>query len=989
MTFSLAAFRSNRYVLAAILGSAALVLFLALSFIQNVQKSLWRNAVRNLLETTVQGANGLGTALQKDMDVLAAFAQDLRGINADDPEQIHKKLVAFSRFGTRIIFATKEGGYQATQSSPLPLPPAVEKVLEKPQTAGGGIEPHIHPITGRRVLSVYVPVVVQGGNRALLLMSTPIEKLYGHYSPAFYGNQGYSYVVDEHGGIVLRSIHHLSNKTFVNVFDILQHNQSRNADKLKEKMREGKTGALLLENDERDVLLCYTPLNINDWYFLSVIPKNVIMRDANAILQSAFVLCLAMAACLLFIVNVYLRTNEKYTNEAQYRQAIVSEAYLALSFNITRNRLEAVLCSQSPGFSASAQGLSSLDGFAESWARERVLPEDREAFLSHMERDGFLAAYARGEKEDECEYRLRSEAGDLVYIRQSLLLTEDQGTGEIWGLLVAKDVTENKLKEKQYTEALVAAYENADQASKAKSEFLSCMSHDIRTPMNGVIGMTAIALANLHDAERVRDCLHKISRSSEHLLSLINEVLDMSKIESGKLSLAESEMNLAELVENLLTMIRPSLEEKRHTFEVLLGNLAHEDVIGDPLRIQQVFTNVMSNAVKYTPEGGTIHFRIREHYNEPSNYAQFQFEIEDNGMGMDEAFQKRLFTPFERADNARLNNIPGTGLGMAITQSIVRLMGGEIKVDSELGKGTKCTITLNLKLQDKREHSTHGLEGLRVLIVDDDPDTCENICLILDKAGLKSEWASSGMEGIARVRAAQERDEGYCALLVDWKMPGMDGLETVRRIRAEIGGSMPIIILSSYDWTDIEAEALGAGVNAFLAKPLFRSRLLYLLKKLVSPSGTEGEHGLLPAGTDFSDMNVLLVEDNDLNMEIAREIIGLTGARVEEAENGQAAVEKVRLSPEFYYNMIFMDIQMPVMNGYEAARAIRALPREDVADLPVIAMTADAFAEDIQKAHDAGMDGHIAKPLDFDLLYTMMAKWLSLHRGGVSPKDKP
>ena len=273
--------------------------------------------------------------------------------------------------------------------------------------------------------------------------------------------------------------------------------------------------------------------------------------------------------------------------------------------------------------------------------------------------------------------------------------------------------------------------------------------------------------------------------------------------------------------------------------------------------------------------------------------------------------------------------------------------------------------------------------------MDDDPDTCENICLILDKAGLKSEWASSGMEGIARVRAAQERDEGYCALLVDWKMPGMDGLETVRRIRAEIGGSMPIIILSSYDWTDIEAEALGAGVNAFLAKPLFRSRLLYLLKKLVSPSGTEGEHGLLPAGTDFSDMNVLLVEDNDLNMEIAREIIGLTGARVEEAENGQAAVEKVRLSPEFYYNMIFMDIQMPVMNGYEAARAIRALPREDVADLPVIAMTADAFAEDIQKAHDAGMDGHIAKPLDFDLLYTMMAKWLSLIEVECPQKTSP
>jgi len=505
------------------------------------------------------------------------------------------------------------------------------------------------------------------------------------------------------------------------------------------------------------------------------------------------------------------------------------------------------------------------------------------------------------------------------------------------------------------------------------------MSHDIRTPMNAIIGMTAIAGAHIDDRERVVDCLSKITVSSRHLLSLINEVLDMSRIESGKVTLTEEDFNLSELIENLLTMVRPLAKEHNHELNVKINNIAHEYVFGDSLRIQQVFVNIVGNSVKYTPDGGRINISIFEKPTNKKHVGCYEFIFEDNGIGMSEDFIKKMFQPFERADDERANKVQGTGLGMAITKNIVGMMNGDIQVESKLGEGSKFTVTIFLKLQDEDLAATEELAELPVLVVDDDEDVCQSTTGILRDIGMQSEWVSSGEEAVKRVIARHEAGDDFFAVIVDWKMPGMDGVETTRAIRQSVGDEMPIIVFSSYDWTDIEAEAREAGVDAFIAKPLFKSRLISVFKEVISGEKEEDNtrNALSDiASMDYSNKRVLLVEDNEINREIAEEILGMTGLQIEAAENGQIALDMVSASADGYYDLVFMDIQMPVMNGYEAARGIRALGREYTDKLPIVAMTANAFAEDVVMAKDVGMNEHISKPLDMDKLEDVLKKWL-------------
>ncbi len=530
---------------------------------------------------------------------------------------------------------------------------------------------------------------------------------------------------------------------------------------------------------------------------------------------------------------------------------------------------------------------------------------------------------------------------------------------------------------KESNAALKDAYEAADRASSAKTDFLSNMSHDIRTPMNAIIGMTAIAGAYIDDKERVQDCLAKITASSKHLLSLINEILDMSRIESGKLTLSEEEFNLSDLIENLLTMVKPQVAEKNHQMNVRIVDIEHEDVIGDSLRIQQAFVNIMSNAVKYTPDGGTINLTISERPTNKTKVGCYEFVFEDNGIGMSREFMKKLFTPFERAENEYSSKIQGTGLGMAITKNIVNMMNGDIRVKSVQGEGTTFTVTIFLRLQSVDDVSTEELAGLPVLVVDDDEICCQSTAEILKEIGMDSEWVTKGHIAVERVSQRHDNDEDFFAVILDWKMPGMDGLETAKEIRRKVGNEVPIIIFSAYDWTDIEMEARAAGVDAFISKPLFKSRLTTLFK------GLAGEETAAPrneleniAQSDYSDKRILLVEDNEINREIAVEILGMTGIQIETAENGKIAVDMVSDSADGYYDLVFMDIQMPVMNGYDAASAIRSLGRKYTNRLPIIAMTANAFAEDVVATKNAGMNEHIAKPLDLGKLDDAMKRWL-------------
>ena len=539
------------------------------------------------------------------------------------------------------------------------------------------------------------------------------------------------------------------------------------------------------------------------------------------------------------------------------------------------------------------------------------------------------------------------------------------------------DVSQEKKAEIESHKALKDAYRAAENASRAKTEFLSNMSHDIRTPMNAIIGLTAIAGANIESQDRVVECLGKITKSSRHLLGLINEVLDMARIESGRMSLAEEDFSLPELVDNLLTLTKPAIDEHNHQLEVHVEHIEHEAVCGDSLRIQQVFVNLMSNAVKYTPDGGNITLTIKEKPNGFSELGCYEFSIEDNGIGMTPEFQKIMFEPFSRADDHRTTKVQGTGLGMAIARNIVNLMNGDIRVESAPNKGTKITVTVYLKLQENEKEQEKELLDLPVLVVDDDKTCCESTVATLQEIGIAGEWVLTGKEAVERCAARHKTGRDYFAVILDWKMPEMDGIATARRIRECVGEEVTIIILTSFDFSEIEEEARAVGVNAFMAKPLFRSRLTATLRQFTSGKKEKNARNYLEdfAKENYAGKRILLVEDNELNREIATEIIGMTGVTIDIAENGKIAVEKVMEAPEKWYDLIFMDIQMPIMNGYEATAAIRALAGSR-GKVPIIAMTANAFAEDVQLAKNTGMNEHIAKPLDLNKLNDVLKQWL-------------
>lgn len=672
--------------------------------------------------------------------------------------------------------------------------------------------------------------------------------------------------------------------------------------------------------------------------------------------------------------------------EEQFRMAAVSDALLIYNINLTQNLIEDEFYEHVDGRRFPVLRLvglpvpCSFDVFCKKWCEIKVPEDSRETFLRLYNRQYLLDAYERGEHRLEIEFDTAIGRDIPITLRNTVLLFKDENSGDIIAMVIGKDVTKQREEEFKEREALRAAYAAANRANRAKSDFLSRMSHDIRTPMNAIIGLTAIASTHLDDKERIMDCLSKITVSGKHLLGLINEVLDMSKIESGKIELQEEEFNLSDLIDNLLNICRPEIKMKKHDFSVLLGKIEHERVIGDSQRIEQAFMNLLGNAVKYTPEGGKIGLKISEKPTNKPRIGCYEFIFEDNGIGMSAEFQRRLFEPFERAEDERVQKQQGTGLGMTITKNIIQMMNGTIQVESELHKGSRFTVTFFLKLQDEEEIDYEQFIDLPVLVADDDEIACETTCEVLCQLGMRGEWVLSGQEAVERVVMRHKAENDYYAVILDWKMPEMDGVETTKEIRKHVGEDVPIIILSGYDWTDIEEEAREAGASAFISKPLFKTRLAYLFKELMGEKRERNKESSLQEleREDFSGHRALLAEDNELNAEIAMEIFGMTGLKVELAQNGKEAFEKMQQAEDDYYDIIFMDIQMPVMNGYESVRAIRGLDREYAKKVPIIAMSANAFAEDVQEARAAGMNEHVAKPLDFECLKKVLGKYLHL-----------
>ncbi len=561
--------------------------------------------------------------------------------------------------------------------------------------------------------------------------------------------------------------------------------------------------------------------------------------------------------------------------------------------------------------------------------------------------------------------------GAEQYLGMAVLPLEFNEDGVSKVLFVSQDVTQIVKEDFRARQALADAFGYANRANDAKTKFLSQMSHEIRTPMNGIVGMTALAAAHADDPDRVRDSLRKITLSSRHLLSLINEVLDMSKIESGSIALGEEDFKLSDLIDSLIAMIKTQIDEKHHTLQVTLDHLEHEYVTGDALRLQQVFVNLMGNAIKYTPEGGHIHLIISEKPSNQAKYARYEFVFEDNGIGMSKETVDNIFEPFVRAKDERVEAVRGAGLGMPISRNIVRMMGGDIKVESALDVGTRYTVTVFLKPQRTAQEASEKLVNLDVLVADDDPLALESCCDMLNSFGMKAQAASCGHIAVEMAMANHEQKRDFFACILDMKMPDMNGIECAREIRKRVGKNIPIIIISAYDWSDFEAEAREAGVNAFIAKPLFRSRLLSTFDELVGEGDKAcDEEAVL--SSSYPGKRVLVVEDNAINREVVCEILRLTDIEVDTANDGEEAVRKVCESAGRRYDLVLMDVMMPRMDGHEATRAIRAFDDEYCQKLPIVAMTANAFAEDVQAARDAGMNEHIAKPLDFKKLSAVL-----------------
>ena len=947
---------------AAILLLVLLAVGFGVRYISFVSQTIYQESTSHLEEVLHKSNNMLKEMVRKNLTYLHLYNDFLENTSDEAEIQAYIEKAQQSTGFVGFYFLTYDGNYMTVTGETGYL--GLQTNLDEKLSKGEDIVMNT-ALPGKPQMLAFICPETQGSYRgfaydaiAIAYYNDAVLKLLDN--SAFEGNAS-NYVIYPDGRVIIDNS--VNRKETVYNFIAMLREHSDLSEKqvlaLSDAFAQGSSGNMRVTLGGISYYLVYEGTAVQNWTMLGLVPVRVVNAGLDKLwfhtiqIVAGITVGIAVLVILMIVRRGHANLRRKNT-EISYRD----ELFKKLSLNVDDVFL--MLDAETAKVDYVSPNIERLLGIPWKEARQdaRVLaalhPKDS------PDRDkNYLEGLLSGQQREWDDEYVHLETGERRWFHIVAMGSEVEGRTK--HILVMSDRTADK----QVNQALSDAVAAAETANRAKSTFLSNMSHDIRTPMNAIIGFTTLAISNIDDKDRVKDYLTKTLASSNHLLSLINDVLDMSRIESGKIHLEEVEVNLSDVLHDLKTIVSGQIYAKQLEFYMDAMDVTDEDVYCDKTRLNQILLNLLSNAIKFTPAGGTVSVRVRQLAGKVRGCGQYEFRIKDNGIGMSQEFAQKIFEPFERERTSTVSRIQGTGLGMAITKNIVDMMGGTIKVQTAQGKGSEFIICLPMRTQDEHRpvEKITELEGLKALVVDDDFNTCDSVTKMLVKVGMRAEWTLSGKEAVLRARQSIEMSDVYHAYIIDWRLPDMNGIEVTRQIRS-LHDDTPIIILTAYDWSDIEVEAKAAGVTAFCSKPMFMSDLRETLMSALGQNQTDAAQELLPQkNADFKGRHILLVEDNELNREIAQEILREYGFRVDTAENGAVAVEKVCTAAPGSYDLVLMDVQMPVMDGYTATRKIRALDDPARAKIPILAMTANAFDEDRCNALESGMNGFLSKPI--------------------------
>ena len=944
-----------------------LLIFLAAGFcvryLSFVSQIIYQESTSHLEEVLHKSNNMLNQMVRKILTYLHLYNRFLESTSDEAEIQAYIEKAQQDTGFASFYFLSYDGNYMTVtgETGYLGLQTNLDEML-----ADGDDIVMNSALPGKPQLLVFVCPETQGSYRgfaydaiAISYYNDAVLRLLDN--SAFQGNAS-NYVIYSDGRVVIdNSVNR--KETIYNFIAMLRDHSDLTEEQildLSNAFAQGRSGNMKVKLGDTSYYLVYEGTEVPSWTMVGLVPVSIVNASLDKLWSYTIQIVVGIASGLavlviLLIVRRNRATVRRKNTEILYRD----ELFRKLSLNVDDVFL--MLDAKTSKTDYVSPNIGRLLGIPWKTVRQDVHALAELRPQNDPDRDkNFLEGLSRGEQREWDAAYLHQETRELRWFHIIAMGSEVEGRTKY--ILVMSDRTADK----QINQALSDAVAAAETANRAKSTFLSNMSHDIRTPMNAIIGFTTLALSNIDDKERVKDYLAKTLASSNHLLSLINDVLDMSRIESGKIHLEEVEVNLSDVLHDLKTIVSGQIYAKQLELYMDATDVTDEDVYCDKTRLNQILLNLLSNAIKFTPAGGTVSVRVRQLAGAVRGCGQYEFRVKDNGIGMSQEFAKKIFEPFERERTSTVSRIQGTGLGMAITKNIVDMMGGTIEVQTAQGKGSEFIIRVPMRAQAEHRpvEKITELEGLKALVVDDDFNTCDSVTKMLVKVGMRAEWTLSGKEAVLRARQSIEMSDVYHAYIIDWRLPDMNGIEVTRQIRSLHDDTPIIIILTAYDWSDIEVEAKAAGVTAFCSKPMFMSDLRETLMSALGQKLTDASQELLPEeDADFKDRHILLVEDNELNREIAQEILREYGFRVDTAENGAVAVEKVRTAAPGSYDLVLMDVQMPVMDGYTATRQIRALENPALAGIPILAMTANAFDEDRRNAMESGMNGFLSKPI--------------------------